>query len=402
MAEDAALIAHLLRRLTFGPFPGQVEELVTQGVTTTLEQLLAAPALTPDEPQLGTGDDYGVMRSWWRRILTSGDAALPEKMLWFWHGHLTSSLTKSEPALMLIQHRTMRQHAMGNLREFFQAITVDPAMLEWLDGSGSTAEAPNENYSRELMELFALGVGNYSEADVRAGSLALAGWGINYDGGISTFFDESLAPTTPVEFLGRSVSRAAEVVDSVCDHEAFAPWIVGRIYEFLVGEPPDDQRRAELAAGLRDSGLEIRPLVEAVVRHPSFLEIRMNRPRTGLEWFAAAQGFLDTELEEWRLYELGHMPFEPPNVAGWPGHERWVSAGAVMAKAAAAWDYSGDTPTFETDDPVAEVLTKAGLYEVSDETRSALQDAVDSVDGRREKSTLLHALVPCTPEFNLA
>ncbi len=402
MADDAALIAHLLRRLTFGPHPGQVDELAPLGVPAAIEQLLTSAALTPDEPQLGTGDDYTILRQWWRRLLAAPEAGLHEKMVWFWHGHLTSSLSKCEPALMLIQHRLYRKHALGNMRAFLQEITVDPAMLEWLDGSGSTATAPNENYSRELMELFALGLGNYSEADVRAGSIALAGWTVDHDGGIRTSFDESQAPTEPVDFLGRSVAGAAEVVDAVCDHEAFAPWIAGKVYEFLVGDPPADDRRAELAAGFRDGGLEIRPLVEAIVRHPSFLETRLNRPRSGIEWFIAAQSFFDAEFDEWRLYELGQVPFEPPNVAGWPGNERWVSAGAVMVKAAAAWDYSGDSPTFETDDPVAEVLAKASIHEVSDETLAVLREAAAAVEGRREKSSLLHALVPCTPEFNLA
>ncbi len=402
MADDAALIAHLLRRLTFGPRPGQVDELLPLGVAGALEHLLAAVPLDVEEPQLGTGDDYTVMRLWWRRLLADPGAGLHEKITWFWHGHLTSSLAKAEPALMLIQHRLLRRLAVGNLRELLQEITVDPAMLEWLDGSGSTAEAPNENYSRELMELFALGRGNFTEADVRAGAIALAGWGVQYEGGVEAYFDESLAPSEPVEFLGRSVLRADEVVDAVCDSEACSAHIAARLYEFLVGQPPDEARLGELAIAFRDSGLEIRILIEAIARHPSFLEARLNRPRTGIEWFIAAQSFLDREFEEYRLYELGHVPFEPPNVAGWPGPDRWVSTGAVLSKAASAWDFAGDTPTFETDDPVAEVLAKASLYEISDETRNVLRAAADSVDGRREKSSLLHALVPCTPEFNLA
>lgn len=402
MADDATLIAHLLRRLTFGPHPGQIDELLPLGVAGALEQLLAASPLEPDEPQLGSGDDYGVVRNWWLRVLSRPDAGLHERMVWFWHGHLTSSLQKCTPGLMLVQHRVLRQHALGNLRDLLQAITVDGAMLEWLDGAYSSAEAPNENYARELMELFALGIGSYTEADVRAGSIAFSGWGIDYENGLTVYFDEGSGPQAPVEFLGTTVSSAAEAVDAVCDHPACAPFVAGRIYRYLMGTEAEPARREELGALLRDSGLEIRALVEAIVRDPAFLESRSNRPRTGLEWFLAAQALLGVELDAWRLDNLGQTPFLPPNVAGWPGDERWVSAGAVFSKAWTAWDSSGDAPTFDSDDPVSEILAKAGLYEVSAESRAALDDAASSVEGRRETSSLLHALTLMSPEFGLA
>ena len=401
MADDAALIAHILRRLTFGPHPGQVDDLLPLGVSGTIDRLLGAEPLTPEEPQLGTGGDYDLLRAWWLNVLAGPDAGLHERMVWFWHSHLTSSLEKCEPALMITQHRLVRKLALGNFRELLQKITIDGAMLAWLDGAGSTADAPNENYSRELMELFALGRGNYTEADVRAGSVAFSGWGIN-DNGSTIAFDPKVAATTPVEFLGKQVLHAEDAVNAVCDNAACAPFIAGKIHRYLMGIDPDDTRRAELASIFRDNSFEIRPLVEAIVRHPSFLEARMNRPRAGVEWFIAAQAVLGATFEEYRLGHLGQQPFVPPNVAGWPGDDRWVSAGAVMAKVSAARDYSDDTPTFDSDDPVAEVLTKASLYEVSAETRAALTAAIDGLEGRRETSTLLHALVLCTPEFNLA
>src|ERR1700687_2170069 len=137
-------------------------------------------------------------------------------MVWFWHGHLTSSEDKvGDWKRVYDQHLLLRRHALGNFRELLQAITVDPAMLVYLDGDGSTADAPNENYGRELMELFALGRGNYSQADVRAAAGALSGWSVDDRGRPS--FDPAAGPPRPVALLGHRVNDAASVVDAICD-----------------------------------------------------------------------------------------------------------------------------------------------------------------------------------------
>jgi uncharacterized protein (DUF1800 family) len=325
-------------------------------------------------------------------------------MVWFWHGHLTSSLDKTSPALMWRQHQLLRTHALGNFRQLLQEITLDAAMLEWLDGAWSRAEAPNENYSRELMELFALGHGSgYTEADVRAGARALAGWWIDSEDRYSVKQDPDASLSGSVDFLGRSVSSAAEVVDAVCDHPACAPHVVGKLYTYFYGYPPDDDRRAELASVFVDSGLEIFPVVDNLLRHPSFLEARGTRPRFPLEWYVAASSVLGAwNPEPWMLHQMGQVPFQPPNVAGWPLGRRWLSAGATYVRAHLAYDYAWDTEVVDTDDPVTTVLERAGLYEVSEATWNAMNDAAWSVEGRRERATVLHALAVISPEFVLA
>ncbi|MGD9796333.1 MAG: DUF1800 family protein, partial [Acidimicrobiia bacterium] len=167
--DDRALVAHLLRRTTFGPFPGQVEALAERGIDVAVRSVLSANALQLDPPEFGTDDDERVLVDWWLDAMANPAAGLHEKMVWFWHGHLTSSLDKAEVQLMWRQHQLLRKHALGNFRDLLQAITIDAAMLAWLDGNGSTSEAPNQNYGREVMELFTLGHdGGYSEADVAA------------------------------------------------------------------------------------------------------------------------------------------------------------------------------------------------------------------------------------------
>jgi uncharacterized protein (DUF1800 family) len=285
-----------------------------------------------------------------------------------------------------------------------QEITIDSAMLYWLDGAGSIADAPNENYAREVMELFTLGraSGAYTEADVRAAAVAFSGWWVDGENGNEVRFDEESGPQAPVSLLGQRVSTAAEAIDVICDHPACAPFIAGKLHAYFVGATPSDARRAELADVFVSSGLEVLPLVTAIVDHPSFLESPGNRPRSALEWFLAARHFYGVDIDQWALSLMGQVPFEPPNVAGWPGNDRWLSAGATFTKAQTASDASWDTPTLDDADPVGAVLARAGLHDVSDVTRAALDGAAAAVDSRRDRSTILHALVALSPEFSLA
>ena len=401
--DERALIAHVLRRLTFGPRPRQVDDLADAGAAAVIDELLAAGPFWPDDLALGSDDDYSRLPAWWLDAMQDPRAGVHERMVWFWHGHLTSSLDKSSPALMYRQHQLLRTHAMGNFRTLLQEITVDAAMLYWLDGAGSYAASPNENYARELMELFALGRdGGYTEVDVRHGAEALSGWWVDGDNGDEVRFDAAGGPTRRLEFLGREVGTAAEVVDAVCDHPSCARFVAAALHRYLVGTPPDDARRAELGELFAGAGLEIRPLVEAIVRHPSFLEQRFSRPRTALEWFVAVRSLFEMRLEWWPLDALGQVPFFPPNVAGWAGDGRWTSVGATMAKAQVAYDNAWDTATLDEDDPVGDLLGRAGMYEVSESTLDVLFRAADQVESRRERSTLLHALLVLSPEFSLA
>jgi uncharacterized protein (DUF1800 family) len=401
-ATANALRAHVLRRLTFGPRPGQVESLAEVTPDALIDQLLNDPVFEPDEPALGSDDDYSRLPGWWIDVMLDERAGLHERMTWFWHTHLTSSLDKASPALMYRQHRLLRQHAMGNFRDLLQAISIDAAMLYWLDGAGSDAEAPNENYSREMLELFSLGRdGGYTEADVRAGSKALAGWWVDGDSNDEVRFDNEHALSGSVSYLGGTVRTTEDVVNAACDHPSCAGYVAGKLHIHLLGHAPSDERRAELATVFSEAGLEIRPLVEAIVKHPSFLESRLDTPRSALEWFLAVRRFFDVEID-WRpLDALGQVPFYPPNVAGWPGTSRWVSVGSELAKAQLAFDSASETATLDEDDPVADVLARAALFDVGDDTRQALQDAADAVDSRRDRSSLLHALVAVSPEFSL-
>ena len=410
MSDDKALIAHLLRRTGFGPHPGQVEDLAKAGYAAALEQVLVAVPLSIDQPTLGTKDDEGYLIRWWLDIMAKPEAGLHEKMVWFWHGHLTSSVDKAEPVAVARQHQLLRNHALGNARQLFQDITVDAAMLGWLDGASSNAEAPNENYGRELMELFALGrefngAATYTLADVRAAAYALSGWEVDGEKASQVSFKADSGPSKSVQFLGTTVSGAKDLVNTVCDHPAFAPHIAGKLYHFFHGVPPDAATLATLAESFRSSALEIKPLVAEILRDPSFVEHRLNRPRFPVEWALATAAVLGTDKEaDLRdlLNTLGQVPFTPPNVAGWPISSRWLSAGAAMTRASWAREHSADTEVTATLDPVAWILDRASLYEISDATKSALAKAAAKLTSKRERASALHALAVSSPEFALA
>ncbi len=417
MASNEALIAHVLRRLTYGPQPGQVDELVVAGRTPTdvIEEELARPDLPVDPPyvgDVGAGEPppsaYDNLPNWWTRRILEPECGLIDKMAWFWHGHLTSSLDKAgNPASLWQQHaEIIRPNALGNFREMVRAVTLNPAMLRYLDGNHSQGEDPNENYSRELMELFTLGVGNYSEPDVKAGARALAGWYVEDDGDLS--FNDAAAYHGNVEFLGRTITCGSEstylaVVDAACDHEACAPHIAAKLHRYLCGTNPSGSRRAQLAGIFRDSGLQIAPVVAEIVRDPSFLadEHRLNRPRFPVEWFAAAVNLFGVQPEWAVLHELGQAPFYPPNPAGWPISDKWLATGPATLRMAYAIDWAtSGAASVQHPDP-EDALAYAGVYEVTDSTRLALLEAVAPVPDDQTRALLLLTLIVNSPEYGL-
>ncbi len=404
MDDTPGAIAHLLRRTSFGPLPGQVEALVPLGVRGAIEHVLAAPPLPEPPPDRAASEDEGLdnLVNWWIARFGSPEAGLHEKLTWFWHGHFTTSADKADdPRQLHGQHLLLRRHALGSFRALVREITTDPAMLYYLDGNGSTANAPNENYARELMELFTLGVGNYTEADVEAAARALAGWYVNTLG--NAHLDAASADRRGGAFLGRRRVRGVDgVIDAVCDSPACAPFVVGRLYRFLVGTEPDDARRAELAAVFAGADLEIRPLVEAILRGPDFLAARYTRPRYPVEWVTAAGAAFGQRPESWLYWELGQVPFWPPNVAGWPHGPRWVAAGLALVKAGLALHLADESDLDEGLRDVDAVLRRCALYEVSATTRSALEQAARRVADPADRAYLLTALAVTSPEFALA
>jgi uncharacterized protein (DUF1800 family) len=336
--------------------------------------------------------------------MSSSSAGIHEKMTWFWHGHLTSSHSKIfHWRWEFPQHLLIRTHALGNFRTMLQKITVDPAMLVYLDGAWSNADDPNENYGRELMELFSLGRDRYTQDDVRAAAQGLAGYWVDWNTGGSGFHSYA-ALDAPVTLLGRPVKRANDVIDVVCDHAACAPWVAGKIRRYFTAGLSVREARAE-AKRFRADGLEIRPLVESIVRGPAFMARRMNRPKTPVEWLIGALavlGIKDKDLRRWTLDGMGQLPFYPPNVAGWPSGTRWLSASFALARASVASQADGIAAITEASDPVTAALERCSLYEVTAQTRAAMTNAATSIPDHEKRARVLLAMAVGSPEYALS
>jgi uncharacterized protein (DUF1800 family) len=399
VSDDRALIAHLLRRTSFGPLPGQVEALAGGGIAAAIEAVIAARPLPPfGPPAVATEGDLATP---WLELMRRPDAGLHEKMTWFWHGHFTSSVSQVDDLVELYnQHLLIRRYALGNFRQLAQAITVDPCMLDYLNGNGSTGDAPNENYAREFLELFTMGRGHYTQSDVTAGARALSGWSVDQRVAV---FDPDAAYDGVVSYLGHTGRlRAGDVVDIVCDHPATPRFVAAKIHRYLVGAEASSARLDELAGTFRSAGLEIRPLVEAILRHPSFLQARHNRPRYPVEWVTAATAALGLPTSVDYCSSLGQVPFDPPNVAGWPGGNRWLSGTAALARATLAAQSTPLDDVVAAADPVAEALRRCSLYETSEATRSTLARSAQQIDDPSKRAAVLISLAVVSPEFALA
>jgi uncharacterized protein (DUF1800 family) len=412
-----ALVAHALRRLTFGPNPELVNRFATEGpaaAASAIEWALAAPERQILPAQLGKEDWDPNLRGWVDN-LRSPDSGVHEKLVWFWHSHFATSAAKvSNQVLVHGQQRLFREHGYGNYRTLLRAVLTDPAMLLYLDASYSNVAAPNENLSREMLELFTLGRGNYTEADVKAGALALAGYEADYETGAVKFNAES-ALGGEVTYLGRRGRLGVDdLVDILCAHSALAPHIAGKLYRYFVGGEPSAERLAELAQVFVSNQLEIRPLVEAIARSEDFISVRMNRPRFALEWFTGALAAIgpfrpeeDQDVGPWVLEQLDQLPYQPPNVAGWSLGQRWLSPSQQLTRAAYVWGISWKMQPIDQSatDMVAATLERCSLFDVSQSTRNTLAEAATATAGAADALSVSRRLITvalCSPEFALA
>ncbi len=409
LASTDAQLAHVFRRLTMTSHPGAVER--SRGSSpeelalTLIDQAYASDLndgdslIKPDD-----GDNDAFVR-WWLDKMWSPAAGVRERMTWFWHNHMPSSFEKSELVHVVEQHRTIERLALGNFRDLLQALTVDAAMLHYLDGAGSRGDEPNENYAREVMELFALGVGNYTEDDIRVAARGLSGWFVNYETKEVEFASDQHYDR-PLRFFGtRKRWTNASIIDAICDQPACAVHVARSLYQHVVGGQPSDARLTSLAATFRDNDLEIRPLLEALVTTPEFLGQARNRARSGVEYLVATVAIFGTDSidpDPWWLWQLGQVPYYPPNVAGWPGDERWLNASQVLGRTNILFNTELSDRLISSLEPeVDDVLHHCGIFDASDATRAAMAAARDEFPFDRTHELLL-GIALSSPEFALA
>jgi uncharacterized protein (DUF1800 family) len=369
MATRAEL-AHLLRRATFGPRAEEVDAAVQAGPAATLAGLVnpaspdAGAAATPmpvpptllryavgnkptaEQRQQIRQQEADLTRTaqlWWLDRMVVADHQLAEKLVFFWHGHWATSVEKvNDPALMLVQQQTLRDLGHGDFGVLLRAMLRDPALIVWLDGEKNTAKAPNENLAREAMELFTLGVGNYTETDVRQAARALTGWQVDRKARTSSM-NAKRHDDGDKTILGRSGPLDADGFAGVLlDQPANGAFLATRLwYRFGADAPIDTAVRDRLAAAYRP-GRDIGALLGAVFADPAFAGTGGQLVRQPVEWAVGAMrqlglrpAKLPADVQRQLisgLNAMGQALYAPPNVGGWPGGGAWLTSSSAETR----------------------------------------------------------------------
>ncbi len=404
MAERDPGRAHgalLARRATLRADPELIGQLAGLGRSDAVTQVLNGPVSTEQATPAEKSDETV---TWWIRQIGAPASGLHERMSFFWHSLLpTHRHSVNWHELIATQLNMIRANALGNYRDLLQGMVIDGAMIRYLDADSSTAKRPNENLARELMELFSTGLGHYTEDDVRQAALAMTGWRVDKDS-YAVFFDPERAHREPVTFLGETKSwDVASITDRLCDHPATAARISSMLWYHLTGKRMDAAGKAELGYWWQGQNLEIKPLIERILNSEAFWADHYARPRSGFEYYAAAQNILGLDPTKlWQARNLGQLLYEPPNVGGWPTGERWLNPDSMLRRSEALFNVDfreisgGETATIE------EILDRCGIYVVSDETMAALQAAnnPDNI-GPEGVVQLQWRIAMSSPEFQL-
>src|SRR5213594_3656388 len=373
--KPEAQVAHLLRRATFGATPAEYQQSLKDGFRKTVDRLVETKAAEP--PPLAGADDATQDKpikpqeliGWWLDWMLRTPTPFAERMTFFWHGHFTSDFRKVNLQTPYIywQNLTWRQMALGNLHDMLYQVTIDPGMLRYLDLGTSTGKSPNENYSRELMELFSMGVGTFTEDDVRNGAKALAGWrepltramydvlvknaqeqgrqvqkNLQPDIANTGVFERQRAYVGPVTFLGDTRQwGTTSVLEKILKQDSVAPFIVTKVAREFVNQDPDPAYVKRLAETFRKTKYDVKTLMRDVFTSPEFLSPPSYR--------ALVKSPTELMIHTTKALGLGQQPqltrglavagngmgqalFDPPEVGGWPSNASWISSNNVLER----------------------------------------------------------------------
>lgn len=357
--------AHLVRRTALGVEWAAVQRLVGLPRAEAVERVLhppvvglpAPPSLTPWfrlEPMrlhnvMGRNSAWSIaqregklLQAWWLGHILSTPAPFVERMTLFWHNHFTSSLQKTlQPSLLYQQNLLLRRHALGNFAELLHAIARDPAMLVYLDGYQNTKSSPNENFARELLELFTIGRGEYREADVRVAAKAFTGWGVDLQTGKFVIRADQHEDAEGI-FLGRSGTFNGDAILAVLlAHPRTAERLVEKFWLHFISNRPDSALVRQWAQQWRTDGYDIKGLLRTLLNSEAFWaeQHRGTLVKSPLEIVVGTVRMLPYSRES--LQEmlnlcrlLGQELFDPPNVKGWQGGEHWITTQTLLIRTA--------------------------------------------------------------------
>jgi uncharacterized protein (DUF1800 family) len=369
-----AMAAHLLNRAGFGGTPAEIARLAALGPDGAVDRLVdyeKIPDATPSpewakpEPdrvqhlqevyRTGTPEEKRQLqqetqrlqrqrimelRGWWLQRMAAGPRPLQEKMALFWHGHFATSFEKVRDAyFMWRQNDIFRRLATGNWTLLLLEAGKDPAMLVWLDQAQSRREHPNENFAREVMELFVLGEGHYTEHDITEAARALTGWSLDrqaqtyvyrpffHDNGSKTIFGQT-GNFDGDDFIGLIVAQPQA-----------AKFITAKIWNYFAGDLPSPELNDALAAEFRVQGNNFKPLLRTLFRSQEFYspEIVRNQVKSPVQWLVGTVRMLECDLPpaliSWGMTrQLGQDLFAPPNVKGWDGGVTWITTNTLLTR----------------------------------------------------------------------
>ena len=445
---DATQVAHLLRRTEYVAKPSRVTALSQVSVTreNAVDNILngTGPVAIPtyiDHDIDGEGYQQWVYAvQWWLDRMIDSPKPIQEKMAFFWHGHFCSSWDKVNSAwAMMNQNRLFRDQAFGNFRDMTQTMSIQPAMLFYLDNLDNVKTSPNQNFARELMELFTLGVvdqdglPNYTEDDVTAAARAWTGHGINWDTydykfwtgdhdyGAKTFMGVSRnwnGPEIITYLLGGQIQGVP--VNTVKKMVA-CKFLTKKLWEFFAYQNPPQWLIDELANVLYTNDFNIKPWVKAMLMHDEFYSTTAMQGlvKSPVDFVVGCHYYTGYRAAatnpQWYVDGMGQEPYAPPNVAGWKTNGYWVNTSVFGARAEFARDitwrlrHNDGTPIAEGKTPEQAIAAVAAMFGLNLSTAS--HDALlDYITGERLidpsvgwwESTNLLTMAMMTPEFHLA
>ena len=276
---------------------------------------------------------------WWANRMVASENPLQEKMALFWHGHYAVNESKvRDYRKLLMELELFHEMGTGNFRDLMVAVAKDPAMLSFLDAGVNVKGAPNENFAREIMELFTMGVGNYSETDIREAARAFTGW--NYVD-LEFVINEEQHDDGVKQFLGRSGNfNGEEVIDIIMEQPVTAEYIAGKMYRFFVRDDLSSELQAELGDVFRDNNYEVTALLETIFLSRDFYSAASVGTHIKSPVELAVSTYIKLDLEDApgvpdfnsATGALGQTLFRPPTVAGWAGGRSWITPGLLLER----------------------------------------------------------------------